>query len=106
MSAAVLLGCRAANVVFTSGGTESNNAAIKGIAWACCERGSRIIASAIEHPAVMEVCRWLEGQDFRLVILPVDRDGLVNPADLKRAITSDTLLVTVCPSIGDASAVQ
>jgi cysteine desulfurase len=103
---AALLGCPAQNVVFTSGGTESNNAAIKGIAWARHERGRRIITSAIEHPAVMEVSRWLEGQGFQIIILPVDRDGLVNPTDLERAISTDTLLVTVMHANNEVGTIQ
>jgi cysteine desulfurase len=101
-----LLGCGPQNVVFTSGGTESNNAAIKGIAWGCRDRGRQIITSAIEHPAVMEVCRWLEVQGFPLIILPVDRDGLINPGELERAISSDTLLVTVMHANNEVGAIQ
>ncbi len=91
---AALLGCQPAEIIFTSGGTESNNYAIKGVALASQER-QHVITSAVEHPAVTEVCTWLEGQGFRITILPVDEYGLVNPADLERAIRPDTALVTV-----------
>jgi cysteine desulfurase len=101
-----LLGCLTGNIVFTSGGTESNNAAIKGIAWACCSRNSHIITSAVEHPAVMEVCRWLENQGCRLTVLPVNHEGLVNPADLERAITAETILVTVMHANNEVGAIQ
>ncbi len=103
---AELLGCRSDTIIFTSGGTESNNAAIKGVALAGCERGNHIITSAIEHPAVIEVCRWLENQGFRLTVLPVDSNGLVNPDDLEKAIDSDTLLVTVMHANNEVGTIQ
>lgn len=99
---ASLLSCHPGSIVFTSGGTESNNAAIKGTALAGRERGNHIITSAIEHPAVIEVCRWLETQGFRLTVLTVDSNGLVDPADLEKAITADTLLVTVMHANNDS----
>jgi len=92
---AALLGCQPAEVIFTSGGTESNNSAIKGTALANRERGNHVITSAVEHPAVSEVCKWLEAEGFRVTVLPVDASGLVDPADLERAIMPDTSLVTV-----------
>ena len=92
---ATLLCCQPSEVIFTSGGTESNNYAIKGVALAGRKRGNHIITSAVEHPAVTEVCRWLAGQGFLISTLPVNRDGLLDPADLERAITADTSLVTV-----------
>jgi len=84
---AALLGCQPAEVIFTSGGTESNNYAIKGVALADRERGNHIITSAIEHPAVVKVCHWLETQGLRITILPVDEFGMVHPADLEKAIS-------------------
>ncbi len=103
---AALLGCQAAEVVFTSGGTESNNYAIKGVALADPERSGRIITSAVEHPAVVEVCDWLATQGFRITVLPVDEYGSVNPADLARAITSDTLLVTIMQANNEVGTIQ
>ncbi len=103
---AALLRCQPDSIVFTSGGTESNNAAIKGIALAGRERGNHIITSAIEHPAVIEVCRWLENQGFRLTILPTDSNGLVDPADLEKSITADTFLVTVMHANNEVGAIQ
>ncbi len=90
-----LLGCKPSEVIFSSGGTESNNYAIKGVALAGRSRGNHIITSAVEHPAVTNVCGWLRNQGFRITTLPVDAWGLVDPDDLERAITDDTLLVTV-----------
>ncbi|MFP4345479.1 MAG: cysteine desulfurase family protein [Anaerolineales bacterium] len=103
---AALLGCRPAEVVFTSGGTESNNMAIKGVALAQPERRGHIITSAIEHPAVVEVCDWLEGQGFRITVLPVDGLGQVDPDDLARAMTPDTLLVTIMQANNEVGAIQ
>jgi len=100
-----LLGCQPGEVVFTSGGTESNNAAIKGTAWASRER-NHIITSAVEHPAVMDVCRWLETQGLRITVLPVDEFGLVAPADLEKIITPDTLLVTVMHANNEVGTLQ
>lgn len=103
---AALLGCESDAIVFTSGGTESNNAAIKGAALAGRARGNHIITSAIEHPATIEVCRWLENQGFRLTVLPVSSDALVNPADLEKAITAETVLVTVMHANNEVGTVQ
>ena len=103
---ATLLGCQPGEVVFTSGGTESNNYAIKGVALAGRERGNHIITSTVEHPAVAEVCGWLGAEGFRITVLPVDEYGLVNPTDLERAITPDTLLVTVMHANNEVGTVQ
>ena len=103
---ATLLGCQPDEVIFTSGGTESNNYAIKGAALANWGRGKHIITSAVEHPAVAEVCHWLEEQGFRVTVLPVDEFGLVDPADLEQAITTDTLLVTVMHANNEVGTIQ
>jgi cysteine desulfurase len=103
---AALLNCQPAEVIFTSGGTESNNYAIKGVALAHHEQGKHVITSAVEHPAVSEVCKWLKIQGFRITTLPVDKFGLVDPADLERAITSDTLLVTVMHANNEVGTIQ
>jgi cysteine desulfurase NifS len=103
---AALLGCRPVEVVFTSGGTESNNYAIKGAALARRERGNHIITSAIEHPAVIEVCKWLETQGFRVTYLPVDAYGQVDPADLESAITAETILVSVMHANNEVGTIQ
>ena len=103
---AALLGCRPVEVVFTSGGTESNNYAIKGAALARRERGNHIITSAIEHPAVIEVCKWLETQGFRVTYLPVDAFGQVDPADLERTLTAETILVSVMHANNEVGTIQ
>ena len=101
-----LLGCGTDEVIFTSGGTESNNYAIKGAAWAYRERGQHIITSAIEHPAVLEVCEWLEQQGFRITILPVDSTGTVNPQDLEDALENDTILVSIMHANNEVGTIQ
>ncbi len=101
-----LLGCLPSEVIFTSGGTESNNHALKGVGLAGRERGDHIITSAVEHPAITQVCCWLEEQGFRVTVLPVDRYGLVDPADLERAITPRTLLVTVMHANNEVGTIQ
>ncbi len=93
---ASLLGCAPDEVVFTSGGSESNNQAIKGIAFARSGRGNHLITSQVEHPAVLNTCRYLEARHgFRVTYLPVDGDGVVDPAAVAAAITPQTILITV-----------
>jgi cysteine desulfurase len=90
-SVARLLGARASEIVFTSGGTESDNLAIFGIA---CP-GDHVITSTIEHHAVLNACKHLQGQGIEVTFIPVDVHGLVDPADVKRAIRANTKLVTI-----------
>ncbi len=90
-----LLGAQPHEIIFTSGGTESNNHAIMGAARACRSRGSHIITSTVEHPAVTEVCADLEREGFRTTYVPVDGDGRVHPEAIERAITPETVLITV-----------
>ena len=87
---ATLLGCSDDDLIFTSGGTEANNHAIKGVAGAYGHRGNHIITSAIEHPAVTEVCDYLAAQGFRITYLPVDEYGMIQPRQVEEAITSET----------------
>ena len=82
-------------IYFTAGGGESDNWAIKGTAFAHREKGNHIITTQIEHHAVLHTCQWLERQGFEVTYLPVDADGLVDPADVERAITDRTILVSV-----------
>lgn len=92
---AQVIGCKPMELVFTSGGTESCNLALKGVAWAFRERGNHIITSKIEHAAVLESCQRLEKEGFEITFLPVDRYGLVDPDDVKRAITERTILISI-----------
>jgi cysteine desulfurase len=94
-SVAALLGARAADIMFTSGGTESNNHAILGAVSAGEGRNAHVITSAIEHVAVLDPCRALAKRGIELTILPVDRDGRVDPEDVRRAIRPETSLISI-----------
>ena len=101
-----ILNCRPADVFFTSGGTESNNHAILGVARQLREKGNHIITSNFEHPAVFEVCRYLEKEGFRTTYLPVSEDGLVDPIDVERAIRPTTILITIMHANNEVGTVQ
>jgi cysteine desulfurase len=101
-----LLGCPSETLIFTSGGTESNNHAIKSIAGALFSSGTHIITSAIEHPAVLKVCRFMEDHGFSVTYLPVDSDGLVNPADVADAITPRTIMISIMHANNEVGTVQ
>ena len=90
---AQLLGVKEEEIVFTSGGTEGNNIAIKGIALEHRQRGKHIITSEIEHPAVYDTCKSLEQLGFEITFLPVDQQGVVSVDDVKKAMRDDTSLV-------------
>ena len=103
---AKLLGCRMSEVVFTSGGTESDNMAIKGAVAALQETGNHIITSSIEHHAVLHTCQHLENLGFQVTYLPVDRQGLVDPDDVARAITDRTILVSIMHANNEIGTIQ
>jgi cysteine desulfurase NifS/selenium donor protein len=103
---AALLGCRSEEVVFTSGGTESNNTVIRGVAASLRERGRHLVTSAIEHPAILEPCAALEAEGYRVTYLPVDGAGRVDPDDLRRAISGETILVSVMHANNEVGTVQ
>ncbi len=92
---AALIGCKPQEIVFTSGATESDNLAIKGVAWAYRDKGDHLITCAIEHHAVLDSCRRLEKEGFTVTYLPVDRTGLVDPAAVDAAITDKTILISL-----------
>lgn len=102
---AVLLGCEAVEVIFTSGATESNNMVIKGVI-ASAPKGSHIITSRIEHPAVLEPCRHLEHHGYAVTYLRVDEHGLVDPVELEQAITPKTALVTIMHANNEVGTMQ
>jgi len=93
-------------IIFTSGGSESNNFAIKGIALSHKDRGNHIITSSIEHPSVIEVCEYLESQGLNISYLPVDEYGLVNPDDVEKAITPQTILITIMHANNEVGTIQ
>ncbi|MCG9126590.1 cysteine desulfurase [Candidatus Poribacteria bacterium] len=90
-----LLGCETREVIFTSGATESNNLAIKGVANAYKEKGNHIITSVVEHHAVLDTCHALESEGFEITYLPVDKYGMVNPDDVNSSITPKTILISI-----------
>ncbi len=92
---AAILGCRPTEVTFTGCGSESDNLAIKGMAYATQKKGNHLITSAIEHHAVLHTCQYLERFGFKTTYLPVDSDGRVDPDEVGRAITDQTVLVSV-----------
>jgi cysteine desulfurase len=103
---AVHLGAAPDEIVFTSGGTESDNHAIRGVAAAAGERGRHIITSAIEHHAVLNTCKDLEKEGFEVTTLPVDEHGLVDPDDLRDAMRPDTILVTVMMANNEVGTIE
>ena len=103
---AKVLGAQPEEIVFTGGGSESDNLAIKGAAWAYRDRGRHIITSAIEHHAVLEACHWLEGQGFEVTYLPVNGEGLVDPQSVKEALRPDTILVTIMHANNEVGTIQ
>jgi cysteine desulfurase len=103
---AQLLGCHADEVIFTSGGSEANNYAIKGVAFANCTRGNHIITSAIEHPAVIEVCKHLETKDFEVTYLPVDTHGLVALEAVEQAMRPQTILITIMHANNEVGTIE
>jgi len=90
-----LINCSPAEVVFTSCGSEGDNMAIKGTADALREKGNHIITTAVEHPAVLETCQFMERQGYCVTYLPVDRDGMLDLGELEAAITDQTILISV-----------
>jgi cysteine desulfurase len=92
---ASLLGAEKDSIAFTGGGTEADNLAIKGVAWANQQKGKHIITSSVEHHAVLHTCEWLAKQGFEITFLPVDGKGRLDPDDLRKAIRPDTVLITL-----------
>ena len=103
---AAAIGATAPEIYFTAGGSESDNWAIKGTAFAKRKKGNHIITSAIEHHAVLHTCSWLEKQGFEVTYLPVDESGMVNPADVEKAITDKTILISIMAANNEIGTLQ
>ena len=101
-----LIGARDEEIVFTSGGTEADNFALKGVAYANEKKGNHIITTPIEHHAVIETCKFLEGRGFKVTCLPVDGYGLVDPDDVRRAITDETILISVMHANNEVGTIE
>jgi cysteine desulfurase len=105
-SLADAIGARPQEIVFTSGGTEADNFAIKGVAAALREKGSHIITSSVEHHAVSEPCAYLKKQGFEVTFVPVDRYGMVDPEAVRAALTDKTILVSVMHANNEIGTIQ
>ncbi len=103
---AALIGATANEIFFTSGGTEGDNLAIKGVAFANRKKGNHIITSAIEHHAVLHTCEYLEKHGFTVTYLPVDEYGMVRIEDVKNAITDKTILITIMMANNEVGTIQ
>jgi len=103
---AALLDCQPGEIVFTGCGSEADNLALVGVMEALRERGNHLITSQIEHPAILNTARYLERRGFRVTYLPVDATGRVNPDDVERAMTSETVLVSIMHANNEAGALQ
>jgi cysteine desulfurase len=103
---AELIGARSEEIIFTSGGTEADNLALKGVAYASEHKGNHIITTSIEHHAVLEACKFLEKRGLEITYLPVDKHGLVNPDDVKKAITDKTILISVMQANNEVGTIE
>lgn len=101
-----LLGCAPGEVVFTSGGSEANNLALKGVFFASKQTHPRIITTQVEHPAITAPCRFVERLGARITRLPVDGTGRIDPDDLRRAVTTDTILISVMHANNEVGTIQ
>jgi len=100
------LGCESKNIYFTSSGSESDNWAIKGVAFANKDKGNHIITSSIEHHAVLHTCEYLEKQGFEVTYLPVDENGVVDMKELKKAIKKETILISIMYANNEIGTIQ
>ena len=101
-----ILNCQPKEVIFTAGGTESINLAIKGVVYALKDKGNHIITQTTEHPAVLETCEFLEKEGFKVTYLDVDKYGMISLDDLKNAITDETILVSIMYANNEIGTIQ
>lgn len=106
LQVARLISAKPQEIVFTSGGTESNNMALQGVAFANQHKGKHIITSSVEHPAVSEVCKYLEDFGFTVTRVPVDNYGMVDPEDVRQAIRKDTILISIMDANNEVGTIQ
>ena len=100
------IGARPEEIVFTSGGTESDNCAIKGVSYANEKKGMHILTSSVEHHAVLTSCKYLEKKGFKVTYLPVDKYGLVDPDEVRKAITRETILITIMHANNEVGTIE
>lgn len=100
------LGAEPEEIIFTSGGTESDNLALKGIAYLKKNKGKHIITSVIEHPAILNTCKYLDDIGYRITYVPVDDQGLVDPADVEDAVTDNTILISIMHANNEIGTIQ
>lgn len=105
-SLASLLNCSPSEIIFTSGGTESNNFALKGVAYSLRDKGNHIITSCIEHPAILEVCKYLATEGFQISYLPVNSDGIVETDSLINTIRPETILISIMHANNETGTIQ
>ena len=103
---AEMIGAASSEIIFTSGGTESNNYALKGAAFANRQKGNHIITSSVEHPAIFEVCKYLENQGFEVTYLPVDQYGMIRLHEFKSAIKTQTILISIMHANNEVGTIQ
>lgn len=103
---AYLLGCKPGEVIFTSGGTEADNLAIRGSAYANKNKGNHIITSSIEHHAILHTCEYLEKEGFKVTYLPCDKYGLISPESVENAIQNNTTLITIMHGQNEIGTIQ
>jgi len=101
-----LINCTPGEIIFTSGGSESNNTVLKGVAHSYKTKGRHIITSEIEHPAIINPCKYLEKLGFKVSYVPVDKFGSVNPADIEKLISKDTILISIMHSNNEIGTIQ
>jgi cysteine desulfurase len=100
------IGAQSDEIIFTSGGTEADNTAIKGVAWANHSRGNHIISTTFEHHAIHESCHFLQKMGFDITYVPVDKHGLVDPQDIRKAITPKTILISVMHANNEVGTIE
>ena len=103
---AAAIGAEPREILFTGGGSESDNQAVKGTAFALMDKGKHIITTAVEHPAVLNTCRWLEKQGFEVTYLMPDREGRIDPEHVRQAVRKDTVLISVMAANNEIGTIE